>query len=58
MKPKHPTSVRLTEEARALLLLLADHSGVSMAAMLELLIRDRAKQEGFVYVAENTRHEK
>ena len=29
-----------------------------MAAMLELLIRDRAKQEGFVYDAESTRHEK
>ena len=58
MKPKYPTSVRLTDEAKALLLILADHSGVSMAAMLELLIRDRAKHDGVVYATESTRHEK
>lgn len=36
---------RLTEEARGLLIELAQKNGISMAAMLELLIRRAAKED-------------
>lgn len=45
MEPKQATSFRLSQEARALLSALARHLGVSQAAVLELLIRTRARQE-------------
>lgn len=38
------TSFRLSQEARDLLRQLAAHDGVSMTAVLELLIRDKARK--------------
>ena len=46
METKHASSIRLTTEAKRLLRALAAQSGISMTAMLELMIRDRAKREG------------
>ena len=46
MERKQGTSIRLTQEARRLLRLLADRWGVSQAAVLELLIRQCADKEG------------
>jgi hypothetical protein len=43
-KPK-ATSLRLSIEAKRLLRLLADKSGVSMTARLEMMIREQAKRE-------------
>ncbi len=40
------TSFTLTEEAKRLLEELAKKYGVSQTAILELLIREKAKQEG------------
>lgn len=40
------TSFTLTEEAKKLLEELAKKYGVSQTAILELLIREKAKQEG------------
>lgn len=44
-KPK-ATSLRLSLEAKRLLRALAEQSGVSMTAILELMIREKAKREG------------
>lgn len=43
---KNPTSIRLSDEGKRLLALLAEKMGVSQAAVLELAIRDKAKREG------------
>lgn len=42
MTQKHATSIRLTAEAKRLLKELAQRSGVSQGAILELLIRQEA----------------
>lgn len=42
---KHPTSFRLSQEALDLLEWLAPHLGLSQAAVLEMLIRERARRE-------------
>lgn len=44
--PKYPTSFHLSAAAKQLLKRLADELGVSQAAVLELAIRDYAKQHG------------
>ena len=46
MKTKQLTSMRLSAEAKRLLLLLAQKLGISQSAVHELAIRDKAKQEG------------
>jgi hypothetical protein len=46
MEKKILGSIRLTKEAWRLLRLLAAHSGVSMTAIMEMAIRDRASREG------------
>jgi len=43
---KKKTSVTLSEEALKLLAELAERYAVSRSAMLEVIIRDRAKDEG------------
>lgn len=43
---KKKTSFTLTEDAMRLLLGVSEKKGISMAAVLELLIRDSAKKEG------------
>ncbi len=43
--PKTATSIRLTDEAKRLLRLLAEHNGISQAAWLETIIRREAKRE-------------
>jgi len=43
---KHPTSIRLTAEAKELLALLAEKGGVSVAAWMETMIRREAKRQG------------
>lgn len=43
---KKPTSVRISDEAKRLLALLAQQKGITQAAVLELLIRESAKKEG------------
>jgi hypothetical protein len=45
--PKQGTSFRLTAEALALLARLAERYGLNHSDMLEVIIRDRAKAEGF-----------
>lgn len=45
MERKTSTSVRLTPEAKRLLKLVAAKLGVSQAAILELLIRQKAREE-------------
>lgn len=45
MPRKHPTSFRLSVEALQLLGWLAERLGVSQAAVLEMLIRERARKE-------------
>jgi predicted DNA-binding protein len=52
MQKKEPTSVRLTPEAKRLLTVLSNLSGVSQAAVLEILIREKAKRER-LYVAQD-----
>jgi predicted DNA-binding protein len=42
---KHPTSIRLSDEAKRLQKLLSQKLGVSQAAVLELAIRELAKRE-------------
>jgi len=42
---KKATSFRITEEAQRLLMKLAEKYGVSQTAMLELLIREKAKRD-------------
>ena len=44
-KPK-ATSLRLSTEAKRLLRVLAEQSGISMTAKLEITIREQAKREG------------
>jgi predicted DNA-binding protein len=46
METKQATSIRLTPEAKRLLRALARRFGVSMTAMLELMIREKAQREG------------
>jgi len=46
METKILGSMRLTHHAWRLLRLLAARSGVSMTAVVELLIRDAARQQG------------
>jgi hypothetical protein len=43
-KPK-ATSLRLSVEAKRLLLALAEKSGISMTARLEVMIREQARRE-------------
>lgn len=43
---KQKTSVSLSQEARRLLERLAEKSGISQSAVLELAIREKAKSEG------------
>ena len=43
---KGPTSFRLSSEGKDLLEKLAEKWGVNRTAMLEILIRERAKKEG------------
>jgi len=43
---KKPTSIRLSEEAKRLRKLLAQHMGVSESAVLELAIRELAEKKG------------
>lgn len=45
MPKKEPTSFRLSPEALELLAWLAARLGVSQAAVLEMLIRERARKE-------------
>jgi hypothetical protein len=42
----NPTSFKLTQEAKRLLAELAKKLGISKADVLELAIRDKAKNEG------------
>mgnify|MGYP001569180730 CR=1 len=46
MEKPQATSLRLSLEAKHLLHALAEKSGVSMTAMLEFMIREKAKREG------------
>lgn len=46
METKQASSIRLTLEAKRLLRVLARASGISMSAMLEVMIREKAKREG------------
>ena len=41
-----PTTFRLTSEARRLLKLLSQKKGISMASVLETIIRKEAREEG------------
>jgi predicted transcriptional regulator len=43
--PKQTTSVAISAEARQLLALMAEKSGISPSAMLEMAIRERADRE-------------
>ncbi len=42
---KTPTSFRLSAEAREMLEWLSKHLGISQAAMLEMLLRERYRKE-------------
>ncbi len=44
MKNK-PTSVRLSDDAKRLIRLMADKLGISQTAIIELAIREKAKRE-------------
>ena len=46
MAEKTPTSFRLTEEAQILLAKLAERSGIDRTAVIETLIRERARELG------------
>ena len=48
MKTTLPTSYRLSDEARRLLVLLAEKLGVSQTSILELAIREKAQREGLL----------
>jgi hypothetical protein len=43
---KHPTSFRVSEQARQLLSKMAEETSISQTAMLEILIREGAKKRG------------
>lgn len=45
MNKKHLTSVRLSQDAKKLIVALSKKLGVSQSAVLELAIRQLAKQE-------------
>lgn len=45
METKQASSIRLTLEAKRLLRAIAMASGVSMSAILELMIREKARRE-------------
>ena len=45
MNTKKRTSYNLSEQAKQLLAKLAEKYGISQTAMLEVLIREKAKQE-------------
>jgi hypothetical protein len=45
MAEKQPTSFRLTDKAQALLAKIAEEAGTSQSAVVETLIRDKAKAE-------------
>jgi hypothetical protein len=47
-RTKEATSMRLSREAKQLLTLLAERGGISQAAMVETLIRERARREKVV----------
>lgn len=46
METKRFTSMRLSPEAKRLLVALAQKLGVSQTAILELALREKAKREG------------
>ena len=46
MKKKKLSSIRYTPEAKRLLKRLSEKLGVSQAAVIELMIREKAKKEG------------
>lgn len=46
MKKPQATSLRLSSEAKRLLRALAEKSGISMTAKLEVMIREHARREG------------
>jgi hypothetical protein len=46
MEKPQATSLRLSLEAKRLLRALADKSGISMTAKLEVMLREQAKREG------------
>jgi len=43
---KQVTSYALSEECKCLLEMLAKHFGLSRASVIEMLVRERARQEG------------
>lgn len=45
MKKSQAISLRLSDEAKRLLRLLAEKNGISMTAVLELTVRKEAKRE-------------
>jgi len=45
---KIQTAFRLSEEVKQLLRLLADKNGVSMSAIIEIVVRKMAKEQGVV----------
>ena len=44
---KRQLNVRVSDEAHAILGKLCEHLGVSQAAALEMILRDRARDEGW-----------
>ena len=46
MEQKSKTSIKLSREAKQLLVLLAKHLGVSQSAIYELAIREKAERHG------------
>ena len=46
MKITQASSIRLTVEAKRLLRALATQSGISMTAVLEIIIREQAQRKG------------
>ena len=46
MERKASTSLRLSPEAKRLLRLMADKNGITMTAMLEIIIRNHAESKG------------
>ena len=50
MAPKRKiTSIRFTVKGESLIRALAQHHGVSMSAILELAIREKAERDGITY---------
>jgi predicted transcriptional regulator len=43
---KKSTTYRLTDDARRMLVAMAERLGISQSAVLELAIREKAKREG------------